>query len=82
MKKNLKRFIALALSATLALAPVVTYAGEEISEEVVWEEEQSEEQSYGDEAITEETVFNLSISLSGSSIPNIYILCLLSAFLL
>ena len=58
MKKNLKRFVALALSATLALAPVVSYAGEEITEEVVWEETagdgESEQQNYGEEAGIEE----------------------------
>ena len=39
MKKNLlKKVLALALSATMALTPVVSYAGEEVIEEVVWEE--------------------------------------------
>ena len=66
MKKNLlKKVLALALSATMALAPVVSYAGDfEITEEVVWgNNDQSEEQSYaggeqsysGDEV--EESVF-------------------------
>jgi len=69
MKKNLKRFVALALSATLALAPVVTYASEEITEEVVWEEtanDAGEEQSSGEEA-SEEQLYSDDQSYSGET---------------
>jgi hypothetical protein len=63
MKKNLlKKVLALTLSTTMVFAPVVSYAGDEITEEVVWEEtigdenqNVGEEENYGEEAGIEES---------------------------